>query len=733
MAINLSIGINPKKAKSGAGVVKGELDGIKAKAMKTEAVMNGLGKNAGVAMNKAATGAKAFGGALNFAKIAAVGLAAVFAISKILRVAAGYQDLRTSLNAVTGSAQGAADAMQLINDVVGRTPFTVAQLGETFIKLKASGLEPTTEQLMLFSDVASITTDRIGTLQAITDLYARTVSGGLGLEDLNRLADRGVPVFKIFSEKLGLARLEIAAVGRTAEGSAMLLEVLEQGLKEVAGGASDLAGKNLSVAFSNLMDAIRGTIDVVLNFTGVTGGLAAAMQGLSDGIQVFNSMLKDNLVPTMKVAAIVISALAFTQIPALITAVATAASGIGIMGVAMGAFTTAVNLARVATIALGGPIGIIWGLIGAAGAAWLVFRDNTEDASDGMYDAAEASTALNTALGIFYYTAAPKAGQSAIELANDNYKLADSALSAAQATLAQMAALRAASTAASAGMGGMGQFINTTTTPEQMAAAEAAIRSAQSALDEAAASRDRAARAVTGAMSDEMSQTLEINRSLTLEIESTTDAIGGLGAALAVVEVKSPLKEIEKDMVKLGFITESVADSIANSIGQGFMDMVSGTKTVAEAFRSMALSIAKELFDVLVIQRMVAAMKGLMGFSDGAAFSGGNVLANANGNAFSGGNVVPFASGGVVTSPTLFPMASGIGLMGEAGPEAIMPLSRGSDGKLGVKVSGGGDGQSGGVDIDIINVLDPSIVGQYMDTAEGRRKIMNIIGEEQAA
>ena len=62
----------------------------------------------------------------------------------------------------------------------------------------------------------------------------------------------------------------------------------------------------------------------------------------------------------------------------------------------------------------------------------------------------------------------------------------------------------------------------------------------------------------------------------------------------------------------------------------------------------------------------------------------------ANGDAFIGGNVVPFASGGVIDNPTIFPMANGIGLMGEDGPEAIMPLKRGSDGKLGVESSGGG-------------------------------------------
>jgi len=66
--------------------------------------------------------------------------------------------------------------------------------------------------------------------------------------------------------------------------------------------------------------------------------------------------------------------------------------------------------------------------------------------------------------------------------------------------------------------------------------------------------------------------------------------------------------------------------------------------------------------------------------------------ANANGNIFSRGSVVPFANGGVVGGPTYFPMFGGrTGLMGEAGPEAIMPLKRGKNGKLGVETSGQAD------------------------------------------
>lgn len=54
------------------------------------------------------------------------------------------------------------------------------------------------------------------------------------------------------------------------------------------------------------------------------------------------------------------------------------------------------------------------------------------------------------------------------------------------------------------------------------------------------------------------------------------------------------------------------------------------------------------------------------------------------------GHAMPFASGGVVSAPSYFPVGKNLGLMGEAGPEAILPLRRGADGSLGVASSGGG-------------------------------------------
>lgn len=133
----------------------------------------------------------------------------------------------------------------------------------------------------------------------------------------------------------------------------------------------------------------------------------------------------------------------------------------------------------------------------------------------------------------------------------------------------------------------------------------------------------------------------------------------------------------------------TVAGQLASRLEKGFEDafvsFVTGAGSAQDAARALIADLA----------RMAAqsAFKSLFGgfFGGGGPVSSflGGITANANGNAFSGGRVTPFATGGVVSSPTYFPMAGGqTGLMGEAGPEAIMPLAR-IGGKLGVRTAGG--------------------------------------------
>lgn len=195
-------------------------------------------------------------------KGAGVALAAVFAVrigKSIIETTARFEDLNDALASVTGSAQAGGEAFDFVSEFATKTQFGVEDLTTTFIKLKASGIEPTEDLLTLFTDTAAVTTDQLGSLQAITDLFARTTSGGLGLEELNRLADRGVPVFRILEEQVGVTRLEISEMGKTAEGSKKLLNGLSKGLRQDFGGATANVVDNLSTQFSNLNIALKNS------------------------------------------------------------------------------------------------------------------------------------------------------------------------------------------------------------------------------------------------------------------------------------------------------------------------------------------------------------------------------------------------------------------------------------------------------------------------------------------
>ena len=184
-------------------------------------------------------------------------------ISNIVKTTSRFQDLRTTLATVTGGAREGAEAFDFIAKFSTQTQFGVEELTQTFIKLKASGIEPTKDLLTLFTDAAAVTTDQLGSLQAITDLFSRTTAGGLGLEELNRLADRGIPVFDILNEKLGRNRLQLSDLGKSAEGANLILTALSDGIKERFGGATANRINNVSTQFSNLQIAIANAADQV--------------------------------------------------------------------------------------------------------------------------------------------------------------------------------------------------------------------------------------------------------------------------------------------------------------------------------------------------------------------------------------------------------------------------------------------------------------------------------------
>ena len=127
----------------------------------------------------------------------------------------------------------------------------------------------------------------------------------------------------------------------------------------------------------------------------------------------------------------------------------------------------------------------------------------------------------------------------------------------------------------------------------------------------------------------------------------------------------------------------------------------------------------------------VGSLFSMMLAADGAAFKARGIKAFAKGSAF---------SNSIVSQPTLFRFADGTGMMGEAGPEAIMPLARDSQGRLGVRYEGreaprqsgrAAPAQPAQNNLRIVNAFDTSVVGDYMGSSDGEKVIMNVIRKNQ--
>jgi hypothetical protein len=162
-----------------------------------------------------------------------------------------------------------------------------------------------------------------------------------------------------------------------------------------------------------------------------------------------------------------------------------------------------------------------------------------------------------------------------------------------------------------------------------------------------------------------------------LSVEQYTEAVqtrlGNLPQTVgpALEEVSEFAKQFERN------IQDSLGETIKRTLAGDFNSITRlwGDMLLEMASQAIAADLGAKLFPKGG-GGLLSWIGSLFGFAKGGAFANGM-------------QITPFASGGVVSSPSLFGMRGGLGLMGEAGPEAIMPLKRGRDGKLGVASSGG--------------------------------------------
>jgi hypothetical protein len=195
----------------------------------------------------------------------------------------------------------------------------------------------------------------------------------------------------------------------------------------------------------------------------------------------------------------------------------------------------------------------------------------------------------------------------------------------------------------------------------------------------------------------------------------TDDGMEALEAQIAELEVslsgatsmtaafQSELRGMQDTMLYTGREVQGMSRAIGGGLRRAFDGVVFDGMRLSDALRTVARSMVDAAYNT-AMRPVQTALGGFIANGINSLVSG--ILPFQKGGAISQGRVMPFARGGVVQGPTSFPMRGGMGLMGEAGPEAIMPLRRGPDGRLGVAAAGRG----APVQV-VMNITTPDVQG----------------------
>ena len=219
---------------------------------------------------------------------------------------------------------------------------------------------------------------------------------------------------------------------------------------------------------------------------------------------------------------------------------------------------------------------------------------------------------------------------------------------------------------------------------------------------------------------------MEALESFQKQSELTTVSVGQ--------QLQEALKQTTKDFNEMwGKGIEGAVDGFLEASIRG-SDFGASLRKLGEdiVFTTLKMIILKQIMGIFGMGGGGAGVGA--GVDIGAWNAGFSFPTFANGGAFSHGHLVPFARGGVVHRPTIFPMATGAGLMGERGPEAVMPLERDSHGRLGVVASGAAM-EAPSVTVNVINESSQPVTATQTGPAfdeQMRQMVVGVILRDQA-
>jgi hypothetical protein len=211
-----------------------------------------------------------------FKRLGATALAyfSIQTVKQIVNVVSSFEKLQTSLVSVTGSAQSASAAFDLIEKLALETPFSIDEISESYIKLKSRGIDPTKETLTAFANIAAATGKD---LSQVSEAASKAILGEM----------EGLKQFGIVAKKeKGNIELIYKGVTTTVRDSSENISKYLQSIGNVQyADAAARQADTVAGSFDNLIDSVKLLINE-LGESGLGKALAFTINLLSSYIQL---------------------------------------------------------------------------------------------------------------------------------------------------------------------------------------------------------------------------------------------------------------------------------------------------------------------------------------------------------------------------------------------------------------------------------------------------------------
>ena len=658
---DLVIGVNTRALVKG----KTQLDKTTLAAGKTELAVDGTG-NAFVkagAKSKASTGAMAAG-------LKKVHVAAALAAAGIVTVAAStarfisgtveLEKVQAQLGAVILSTGGAAGRSQEQLNQFAAELQGVTNFGDEAINAMQGVLLTFTQIEGVKFDAATTATLDLATAMG-TDLKSAALQVGKALNDpvlgMTALSRSGIQ----FTEAQKDVVKAMVKTNDIAGAQGIILKELETqfgGSAEAARNALGGALVSLRNAFGDLFEvtgpaanslrlAVEGLVGTITDprFVAAVQSIGVALFGMAEigvkGLIALNDafvFVGDNI----GVLTVALAGLAATYIPAAVAGFAAMTAGVTAAGIATGVFTGAVNVARLAIIALGGPLGIVWGILGAGATAWVLWGEKADTGSQAAEEARIAMALLNEALSDFSQIESPAAQGAALGNAMAYKEQAQAALEVAKAELIKSEAMLAAISALPGEDSEVGRRV------AQGLQAQSGYAASKALIDSLSGSLTEADGRIKGLATTIINQQIPAIVKATKVVTILGDGLGGKGgkgkggvagaaakASDAIETYASTMAGAAKTMEEMGVEKANILiggiDSVSNAFGDwiagGLKDFKGFAKSILSTFTGMlSQMIAMAARNKIMIGLGMSGGGGAAGVANAATGGGGGIL-----------------------------------------------------------------------------------------------------------